>query len=636
MKNKLTMQHRWLLVWAACLVEPAAGNIKLWELGDKANENPITVYMMFCFSVCITVCIETMKHTTERRLKDKYRRQALNAIYTQLMMLGIVSFLLILSAEVGLLDIRLDIKGDCDDFPEVEKPSNGSASGSASTSDASSGSGSACGLGFDIVLFEYAHLVLFFMGLIYCAFIMIAFWQRDQLCDSVREYQKKTLVAWYEKKPKPSSVPGIMGFPFKREAWARSVLTMRAAIIVEHAEEIKAICDPRRVYHEDEIAKHRRQPVPESLPEQRDAFHHFDMARFCHIAMSEVLLELLHIPPLVWITILVIAAGNLIHRSGVTLAAALVVTSFIGPLLSIFLLWRLSIQLGLLIHRSAGHPQIAMVEFHDAVSGADDADGEAHPPSQKINIEPRFAALGRMWSEGGEDPWAILTGCIPDDSMFNDFDPLDPGALEHQIQAVIFVSCFYIGQLSMLTSLMFGELGALGIVCWLMPLPPLLFFIPRSLLLYTLVHRTKNPPSAWLRYALQKRDSDPGTALVGTDFHSDDESDYSYVPDEDEDDEQDEASFPARPSTPPHTNLYPPSAAVSNDRSTVKSPLFSSPSGSHAMPFSTPVSPAFSLSEPHFPDGQHTPKARLAPRTVQQRLSVQAPSRQGFDRLTVN
>eukprot|EP01064_Diplonema_japonicum_P020705 TRINITY_DN3028_c3_g1_i1.p1 TRINITY_DN3028_c3_g1~~TRINITY_DN3028_c3_g1_i1.p1 ORF type:complete len:613 (+),score=113.56 TRINITY_DN3028_c3_g1_i1:63-1841(+) len=501
----------------------AAGGTKLWELGFAVEDNPLTVFLMFCFVVFLTIVIELAKHSAETKTKDRSRRKALGAVYAELMMVGVISFLLILTAELGVLDIRL---GDCDSpssapvDPNTPLPAAGStplpttlATPAPVTSASGSASSSECGIGFDLILFEYAHLVLFFMGLTYCVFMLAAFFQRDRMCKEITELQETSLHDWYVEKPKPMSVSGIMGayMCLRGGPWARSILTMRAAIVVHHEDTLKAICDPKRVAVERKVARHRRLLPPGKLPAPEDAVHQFDISRFAKLAMSEVLVELLHIPPVVWGAVLFLAAANLIHKAGLPLADAMIIASFFGPILGIVVLWRISIQLSLVIQRSAGHPDLARVEFK-RIAGA-----------TPLNIDARYTREGIAWAQGGEDPWEILTGCCVDGSTWDFLDPLDPLALERQIQIVIFASCFFTGQICMLSTLIFDTsgIGAL-LFCWLTPIPPLLFWVPRTLMIYALVHRSKEAPQDWLKFALQLEEDPEPSKDVGTHFHEED------------------------------------------------------------------------------------------------------------------
>ena len=496
----------------------AASSTKLWELGEGVNDNPLTTFIMFAMVVAISVLVEAAKHTAESKIKDKYRRESLQAVYTELMMVGVVSALLILTAELGLLDVRIG----CDSpppppvplptligTPETPLPDAGSAV-------ASSGSGSEpCGLGFDLILFEYAHLVLFFMGLVYCLFIMVALFARDIMCAQIAKLQeKRTMHEWYHKGDNPDSTLGIMGWALWDEGqWARAVLTFRAGLIQQHGKRMIDICNPARDKLMRDIPRFRALPVPTPLPTPDRVTQDFDIARFSYIAMSEVLLELLHIPPIAWLCVLVVASANLIHKAGLELSHALLVTGVFGPLLAFLVVWRISVHFSYLSQRASGHPNLPKYEFR-----------EAHGrKASKIDVAERYKKEGQAWSKGGEDPWEILTGCCEDGSTFDSLDPLDPGALERQIQVVLLSLCFYMGQLAMLAKLVFSDLGALGALCFLVPLPALFWWLPRAILIYALTHRSKECPDTWLEYALKKVTDPEDEPAVKTKLHSNDE-----------------------------------------------------------------------------------------------------------------
>eukprot|EP00659_Diplonema_papillatum_P017710 gene17710-27255_t len=230
---------------------------KLWELGADVNDNPITVFTMFTFTVMLSIVIETIKHTTEHHTHDPHRKLALGAVYSELMMIGVVSFLLILAAEVGLTDLT------------IRKPgctSDNSASGSGSTAathtrfgvilgDGHSGSGSSdpCVLSFDVLMFEYAHLVLFFMGITYAIFIQFAFWQRNRLCRDLTEIQKQPLTDVCSPEFKVPSLIGIMGFG-DRSSWIVTLLCLRAGMIINLQDRITEVCSEDELQLEVRLA----------------------------------------------------------------------------------------------------------------------------------------------------------------------------------------------------------------------------------------------------------------------------------------------------------------------------------------------------------------------------------------------
>eukprot|EP01065_Artemidia_motanka_P009194 TRINITY_DN14696_c0_g1_i2.p1 TRINITY_DN14696_c0_g1~~TRINITY_DN14696_c0_g1_i2.p1 ORF type:complete len:773 (+),score=87.23 TRINITY_DN14696_c0_g1_i2:70-2388(+) len=512
----------------------AGGGQKLWELGTEVEANPLTVFSMFCFTVFLTVVVEVTKHSIEHRTHDHWRKQALQAIYAELMMVGIVSFFLIMGAELGLTDLRIDF-GDCggsgsaagnqsavsgaaangsssssgsaDTDPAPTSSASGSGSDSAvaaAAASSTSGSGSECGLGFDILMFEYAHLVLFFMGLTYCAFIQIAFWMRDRMCAVIADVQREqSLCGWYADASAGLTLAGALGF--QRKSWARAVLGLRAIMCLEHGPKFKYMCTEREEILERSLAKLRYEPVPTSLGVwPRDAVvHHFDMARFAKLAMSEVLVELLHVPPVVWMAVAVMSTSNLVHRYGVDLADAVAFTAPLGPLLGFFLLAQLKAQLNDVVCGGIGHTDCPTVDFWNVKKGAGAGDNAKAVEPLVSRWSPPNAKRGKDGQEGGDGPWEGLQGCVEDGSTFDCLDPLDPGAIAIQIQVVIFACCFFVGQLIMLIHLIVDHRGfLLLLVLWAIPAVPLCDNIPRALLIYALTHRSKDPPRRWLRYSL--------------------------------------------------------------------------------------------------------------------------------------
>eukprot|EP01060_Flectonema_neradi_P012303 TRINITY_DN1916_c0_g1_i1.p1 TRINITY_DN1916_c0_g1~~TRINITY_DN1916_c0_g1_i1.p1 ORF type:complete len:643 (+),score=108.18 TRINITY_DN1916_c0_g1_i1:78-1931(+) len=469
----------------------AAGGEKLWDLGKRVEDNPLTVFIMFGFVVFATLGIEALKHSIEKKTRDNSRRKGIQSIYSELMMVGVVSFALILSAEVGLLEVRLPL-GDCDD-------TSGSAT-SASTSTSSGSGSSACGIGFDLLMFEYAHLVLFFMGIAYCFFILITFYQRDRMTARIAKLQKISLHKYMRTESKPASLAGIAGFYLHKESlWAKSVLFIRGAVIANNEARIKEICDPRIGVHERWLARHRLEKPPAPLAHPDEAVHRFDMARFTHKAMSETIVDLLHIPPIVWFVVLLAAPGtNLVHKMGPALSTTVIGTAILPPAIGFIMLMRISGLLKKMIERASGHPKIAHVEFADS-------DGANDSPLQLGS----YAAYGQRWAQGGDDPWEHEQSCCCD--PHSKWDPQNPPALRFQIHVVVLVTCFHIGQVVMLTGLIVQEAGALVLICWILPLFPLLYFVPRTVLIFALVHGTRNIPKDWLRHALKSED-DPYSA----------------------------------------------------------------------------------------------------------------------------
>eukprot|EP00756_Hemistasia_phaeocysticola_P022454 Hpha_TRINITY_DN15835_c0_g3::TRINITY_DN15835_c0_g3_i1::g.188768::m.188768 len=517
--------------WALCVVvllccnavpSEAGGGAKLWELGYEVEANPLTVFVMFGFTVFLTIMVEMIKHHVEHKTSDEYRLQSLQVIYSELMMIGVISFMLILGAELGLTDIRITIF--CDDPVVTNDTAAAVASGSGSAAAvvaSASGSGSECGIGFDLLLFEYAHLVLFGMGLSYCVFIQVSFRVRNQQIKDIEEIQTKTIMSFYEKDKTPAPTTSIMGWTCFNEGWARTILTLRSAIIINNEERIRNCCQPEETCHEQWLAAWRGEPIPKGTPAPEEALVHFDMARYSMVAVSEALIDLLHVPAIVWGGIIVMAAANLIHKAGLPLSDAVLIISGFGPGLSMLLLWRMSVQLSQVVTRAAGHPRIAEFDLFTA-KGPRPEPGDTNP----LGLSDKVAQPGRDWdvarrtftanpTKEGKDtlndeatPWAVLTGCCDDDAPWGFLDPLDPGALELQIQLVVFCTCFYFGQVIMLTTLIAEQHNIVWvIICWLVPLPPIIVWMPRCIMIFALTHKTRETPRFWLRKALQKGES---------------------------------------------------------------------------------------------------------------------------------
>eukprot|EP01062_Namystynia_karyoxenos_P047947 TRINITY_DN36374_c0_g1_i1.p1 TRINITY_DN36374_c0_g1~~TRINITY_DN36374_c0_g1_i1.p1 ORF type:complete len:857 (+),score=175.73 TRINITY_DN36374_c0_g1_i1:112-2571(+) len=530
----------------------AAGGASLWELGELVDNNPYTVFSMFCFTIVLVLAIEFLKHKADHSTKDGHRKRALESIYSELMIMGVVAFALILSAELGLTKAEFR-KPWCDpdeytgsnsgkvtaggsaaaeDLTDSPVDSGSTASGSAASSAAAGsnasaavtdcggngGSGSGSGLGpcyvqFDLLIFEYAHLVLFFMGLTYACFIQVAFYHKDRLCNGIERIQRQTLQSWLNEGPdgRPTyveaSVLGVMGLKpksssrqGKKSAWARGILMLRLAMCVHLKEQLEDACDPREHILEEMIASVRGQEAPAPRADPKEVQTRFDIARFTRIAMSEVLVELIHVPYIVWGVVIFMSGANLLGAAGVDLAGAVLIFSALIPACSVVLLWRMSAHLLTICAGAAGHPEIQGLEYF-----------KAEGPSGSFAVDPSLEHPGARWHEHPEKhPWHKLDGCIPDDHCCDWIDPLDARNIEKEIQAIVFASCYSVGQLVMLTNLIQDHMGVLVLaLCWATPLISLFFLVPRALLIYTLTHRTAAPPRAWLVYAVKERNDPP-------------------------------------------------------------------------------------------------------------------------------
>eukprot|EP00662_Eupelagonemidae_sp_cell21_P040846 gene40846-34458_t len=222
--------------------------------------------------------------------------------------------------------------------------------------------------------------------------------------------------------------------------------------------------------------------------------------------MSEVMLELLHIPATIWFVIAVMSATNLIHMANIDLAEVTLLFSPFGIMLALFLLFFMGRHMSEVLTHGSGHSRITHIEFHEA-------GGNNGKTSTALPVPADIAVAGLAWEQNPheEHPWSGLDGCFSDESFFNSCDPLDPIALERQIQMVILICCFYVGTIMMLTTLIINHMGTgLGLltalVCWVLPLIPLFILIPRAILIYALVHRTLRMSRAWIKYALKEED----------------------------------------------------------------------------------------------------------------------------------
>eukprot|EP01064_Diplonema_japonicum_P001938 TRINITY_DN11277_c0_g1_i1.p1 TRINITY_DN11277_c0_g1~~TRINITY_DN11277_c0_g1_i1.p1 ORF type:complete len:710 (+),score=60.87 TRINITY_DN11277_c0_g1_i1:76-2205(+) len=436
-------------------------NVKLWELGTNVEENPITVFAMFAFVVALTVLVETLKHYIEHKTVDPYRLAGLEAIYIELMLVGVVSFFLILGAELGLTSIRI---GSCSSTPSTPSDNTPSAG--------SSSSGSAlCGYGFDLDLFEYAHLALFFMGIAYCIYLQLCFAWRDRFGKTIKEHQKFTLASWKYLEDRTGKAKCVE---------ARKVLLLRSAFIMQNANKIKYVCTKSAYKDEVKLAEMCGEPTPKKFPPMSEATDHFDMGKYIKLLYSELMIELIHVPIWVWGCVIAMATMNLVHMLDIKLAITMMVSAGFGPILSILLWWRLEVKLSKLVSLLDVHPDLYTLKFHG--SNVHEEVLKVNPDFGK-NIEPTKKL----------SPWTPTT---PWDEIKGDGSLSSPSATSFRkiIQVVTFSTCFYVGQLVMLTPLISKDLGpATLLLGWMLPVLPLGYLVPRSMLTYTLVFLTANP-----------------------------------------------------------------------------------------------------------------------------------------------
>eukprot|EP00662_Eupelagonemidae_sp_cell21_P018326 gene18326-34993_t len=192
---------------------------------------------------------------------------------------------------------------------------------------------------------------------------------------------------------------------------------------------------------------------------------------------------------------------NIFHAwLGTDLAMMTLWSAWFGPLLAFILLERMAAHLKTVARNIIGHPHLLLHEYWHDEQVAKQKEEKKRGPSEH---DPR---------DGEKHPWAELEGMCADDHACNTCDPLDPVALERQMQIVIFASCFYLGTICMLTFLIEAHAGAVVMLaCWFAPIFTLVWQIPRSILIYALVHRSSHAPRHWLRYACQQHSAAPPT-----------------------------------------------------------------------------------------------------------------------------
>ena len=477
-KKNITLRT---LIWSSILgYAMGGGDAKLWELGDQVEANPLTVFTMFCGVITLTVGVEVMKHHFEHKhADDPYKMAGLEAIYVELMLVGVVSFALVLAAELGLTDIRI---GGCD-----------SSAGSGSSKSSSSGE---CGYGFDLLLFEYAHLVLFSMGLAYCAYIQVCFYWRKRIWDAIHELQQYTLTSWKILELKTGT---------SKCTFARKILLIRSAMALRHEQKMRYICRKEVGFHTRALHTLDYQDHPD-LPNPDACQGSLDMGKYVYLMYSELIIQLIHVPHWIWGCVPFLAGINLLNMVGVDLALMLVVTATLGPAGSFFFWWRMESRLSSLVNQIERIPGVYDVPCYGSTPHPDTDPDATFTPGFK-NTNPDL------------DPWQI----VEDESIWK------PSFIKPCLQLLVYSTCFYVGQLVMLSALTADHLGFLVLVmAYIAPLVPLCYFIPQTLLLYVLIYQTRRPPQRLLQAVLEKR-LPPGIVHSGG-GHGDHDNDKNDKP----------------------------------------------------------------------------------------------------------
>ena len=448
----------------ACLARCAEGaGVKLWDVGSNVEENPITVFSMFALVVALTITVELGKHAMEHKTRDPYRAATYEALYVEFMLIGVVSFVLILSAELGLTDVQI---GGCDATPMpvvigTLSPNAGSGSGSGSKK---------CGYRFDLVLFQYAHLALFFMGIAYCVHIQVNFLWRDRFANRLRAAQAHTLSSWKVLE---------LSTGMAKCTFARQALVIRSAMVIEYGSRLRYLCEATYLSKKAEFAE-KTHANAETFPAEDEAIARFNFAKYIKLMYSEIMVDLIHVPVWVWLTVVAMSTVNLVHMADIDLAVTLLCSAAFGPILSVLLWWRLQLRLNRAVRLMEEHPDIYKYEYHSA---------RAHPDvDDEATFEP-LSASESGWYRGRGTPWEH-------EHVLGDGTIMNPSQTIYKrlLQIVVFSTCFYVGQLVLLTPVTYDHLG-LGplLLAWLLPMVPLGYMLPAVMESYVLVFLTFEP-----------------------------------------------------------------------------------------------------------------------------------------------
>eukprot|EP01062_Namystynia_karyoxenos_P044492 TRINITY_DN32805_c0_g1_i1.p1 TRINITY_DN32805_c0_g1~~TRINITY_DN32805_c0_g1_i1.p1 ORF type:complete len:738 (+),score=186.07 TRINITY_DN32805_c0_g1_i1:89-2302(+) len=509
------------LLAAALHAQPCScgGDAKLWQLGSLVEKNPIITFSMFVFSVGLTIAIESGKHKLDHSTRDFWRKQALNAIWSELMILGVVAFALIVSAETGLTDVRITLGCDLNPPPPTSEdaaPSAAADSGSGSAAVASAAAGTAlvsssgsaasgssseepCGIGFDLLIFEYAHMVLFFMGISYAVFMQSAFMNRNLLKTAIRRAQKEKSLADWNAEAGGAEAPLSRFAPILMTGtgWARMTMTLRAAMCVHLEAQLRDACNQQQTKLEQALATMREDLKVADLPGPSEAIAFFDMSRFAKAAMSIELVHLLHISKFAWCSVMVVAfvTGFLPKITALNLSTTMVIGCFLGPTIGLVAVLHLVRTFNALTSACLGHRKLTAMGWHATRGGGGSALDQYVVQMGTPESEDKV-----RWADGGKCPWAMLTGRRQ-----------NPERVHTAFQIIIISACFYLGELTMLSPLIADMQGhAVLLMLWAVTAFNLFVLIPRGIFLFALVHSTALPSRELLRYSCGAQWHDKG------------------------------------------------------------------------------------------------------------------------------
>lgn len=314
---------------------------------------------------------------------------------------------------------------------------------------------------------------------------------------------------------KPATVIQMMGMtgwttlcPWsKEESLAVQGLLIRSGMVIHLEKQLKDACDPSEHLLETLTAKIHGVPPPSARSEPQNAQLQFDISRFIRAALGESLVELVHVKKRAWLVIVILSGGNMVHYAGYDLAVTLLCGIGMITIAAVLLLWQMTIQLHKLCNGIVGHPRSAEHEFYKAEG--------VRPKS--YHPDDTYKKFGLKWSGSPKThhPWTRLSGCCKTakvgakPTFCKNLDPLLDENLLVLFQSITLASCFTVGQMCMLSQLVLEHMGVhILAACWLLPIITLVEVVPRALLVFTLCHRTGQPPRHLLVHSLKEK-NDP-------------------------------------------------------------------------------------------------------------------------------
>eukprot|EP01065_Artemidia_motanka_P014401 TRINITY_DN18366_c0_g1_i2.p1 TRINITY_DN18366_c0_g1~~TRINITY_DN18366_c0_g1_i2.p1 ORF type:complete len:676 (+),score=209.40 TRINITY_DN18366_c0_g1_i2:94-2028(+) len=254
---------------------------------DTFHENPMEVLTMLSFVIILTIVFEVGKHVLESRINHAHHYQeAVQALYSEIMLLGLISFMLLLALDVGFLR----------QFSA-----------------------------FNVIVFELVHFLLFFLGITHSLAVCLLFKTFGLPSQFVAKAQMHTAAHWRQKllqlPPQTCAHPRVMKERFAAKA-AMILITLRGLMLSTSRRQL------------DEVA------AKLGVRGGGDCMAPYvDFARLIKLEMRTALLMMLHFKPQHWLILICAASIDLLRiRLGNTDTVFFIVAlGMSGPLITVSL-----------------------------------------------------------------------------------------------------------------------------------------------------------------------------------------------------------------------------------------------------------------------------------------------------------